>query len=68
MLINPKKKHTITAKEHHTAADYNPYEGKTVDGSIAHVFIRGKHMIDGGKFVGSKTHGQFLRRPPRNFN
>ena len=68
VLINPKKKHTITAKEHHTAADYNPYEGKTVDGSIAHVFIRGKHMIDGGKFVGSKSHGQFLRRPPRNFN
>ncbi len=68
VLINPKKKHTISIKNQHTAADYNPYEGKTVDGSIAHVFIRGKHMVDHDKFVGSKGHGQFLRRPPRNFN
>ncbi|MBI3552759.1 MAG: dihydropyrimidinase [Elusimicrobia bacterium] len=68
VLINPKKKHTISVKTHHTAADYNPYEGKTVDGSISHVFIRGKHMVDGDKFVGSKSQGQFLRRPPRNFN
>ncbi|MBI4386552.1 MAG: dihydropyrimidinase [Elusimicrobia bacterium] len=68
VLIDPKKKHTISAKTHHTAVDYNPYEGKTVAGSIAHVFIRGTHMVQGGKFIGRKGHGQFLKRPPRNFS
>ena len=66
VLIDPKKKHTISAKTHHTAADYNPYEGKTVAGSIAHVFLRGKHMVDGARFVGSDKQGQFLKRPPRS--
>jgi len=66
VLIDPKKKHTISAKTHHTAADYNPYEGKTVSGSIAHVFLRGRHMVDGTRFVGSQKHGRFLKRPPRS--
>ena len=66
VLIDPKKKHTISAKTHHTAADYNPYEGTSVSGSIAHVFLRGQHMVDGTKFVGSQKHGRFLKRPPRS--
>lgn len=68
VVIDPKKKHTISAKTHHTAADYNPYEGKTVSACIRDVFIRGAHMIENGKLAGSPKHGRFLRRSPRSFN
>lgn len=68
LIIDPKKKHTITAKNHHTNADYNPYEGKTVDGSIRDVFVRGAHMVEGEKFLGKVSSGQFLRRMPRASN
>lgn len=68
VLIDPKKKHTISAKTHHTAADYNPYEGTTVAGSIRDVFVRGAHMVENGRMIGSKKQGQFLRRAPRSFN
>ena len=68
VLIDPKKPHTITAKKHHSAADYNPYEGVTVRGSIADVFVRGQHMVSGDKLLGRTSHGKFLRRTPRNFD
>ena len=65
VLINPKKKHTISAQTHHTNVDYNPYEGKTVEGSIRDVFVRGVHMVTAEKLLGKTNHGQFLRRMPR---
>ncbi len=66
VLIDPKKKTTFSAKTHHTAADYNPYEGKTVAGAIRDVFIRGEHMVGGGRMTGRASHGSFLKRAPRS--
>ncbi|HVC08309.1 MAG TPA: dihydropyrimidinase [Elusimicrobiota bacterium] len=66
VLIDPKKKTTITAKKHHSAADYNPYEGKTVEGAIAAVFLRGEQMISGDAMTGSAKRGQFLKRAARS--
>jgi len=68
VLIDPKKKTTFSAKTHHSAADYNPYEGKTVSGAIRDVFVRGDLMVSGDKLVGRTSHGTFLRRAPRSFN
>ena len=67
VLIDPNKKTTFSAKTHHAKVDYNPYEGKTVSGAIAEVFVRGRHMVSGDKFVG-KLAGEFQRRAPRSFN
>ncbi|MBI4376325.1 MAG: dihydropyrimidinase [Elusimicrobia bacterium] len=64
VLIDPKKKHTISAKTHHARVDYNPYESRTVDGSIRHVFLRGKQMVDGDRLTGRPSEGRFLRRSP----
>jgi dihydropyrimidinase len=43
-------------------ADYAPFEGKTVIGAPAQVFSRGELIVDGGKGLGRKGRGQFVRR------
>ena len=67
VIIDPNKTHTFSVKNHHSAADYNPYEGVTVKGSIRDVFSRGDAMIEGGRWVGKTSHGRFLRRMPHSF-
>jgi dihydropyrimidinase len=67
VVIDPNKNHTFSLKNHHSAADYNPYEGVTVKGSIRDVFSRGDALVEGGKWVGSIRHGRFLKRTPRSF-
>jgi dihydropyrimidinase len=66
VVMDPKKKHTISAKTHHMNVDYNPYEGRTVAGSIKDVLIRGRAVVTGYKPVAVAPHGQFLKRPPRS--
>jgi dihydropyrimidinase len=44
--------------------DYNPYEGRTVQGSPSYVISHGEVIIDGENFVGTKGRGRFLRRGP----
>ena len=67
VVIDPNKHHTFSASTHHLAADYNPYEGKTVKGSICDVFVRGTALVEDGRWVGRTTHGKFLKRTPRSF-
>ncbi len=64
VIIDPKKTYKISVKTHHMNADYNPYEGKVVKGRIEDVFLRGKQMVDKGKFTGSLKDGKFLKRKP----
>jgi dihydropyrimidinase len=64
VVIDPNKRHTFTVKNHHSAADYNPYEGVTVKGSISDVFLRGTAMVRSERFVGRTSHGRFLKRGP----
>jgi dihydropyrimidinase len=44
--------------------DYNPYEGRTVNGSPSLVISNGEVIVDGNSFVGKKGAGRFLRRGP----
>lgn len=67
VIIDPNKPHTFSLKNHHSAADYNPYEGVTVKGSIRDVFSRGVAMVEGGKWAGKTSHGKFLKRTPRAY-
>ncbi|NNN05188.1 MAG: dihydropyrimidinase [Elusimicrobia bacterium] len=67
VVIDPNKPHTFSLKNHHSAADYNPYEGVTTKGSIRDVFSRGTALVSDGKWVGSPRHGKFLKRTPRTF-
>ena len=65
VILNPKKTVTIKHKDLHMKVDYNPYEGRKVKGFMQDVFVRGKHMVDNGAFVGNYSHGKFLKRAPR---
>lgn len=46
----------------HSDVDYNCYEGVEVAGDIALVMARGRVLIDGGEYHGSKGDGRYLKR------
>jgi dihydropyrimidinase len=62
VIFDPKKKMTISAKNHHMNVDYNSYEGMEVVGVTDTVLSRGKLVIENGKYVGKAGDGQFLKR------
>ena len=62
VIWDPKLKHTVMAKGHHSAVDYNLYEGMKVTGKPVKVFRRGMLLVDGDKWLGEKGSGQYLHR------
>ena len=42
--------------------DYSCYEGREVQGASDVVLSRGKVVIEGGKYTGTKGDGRFLKR------
>lgn len=68
VIWDAKARHTPSAKTHHMAIDYNLYEGIEMTGKPARVFLRGKLVVDGGRWLGAAGGGQFLRRAPAALN
>ncbi len=64
VLFDPNKRATLGVKTLHMKVDYNPYEGRTVQGSPSAVIVNGNVVIEGDTFVGKKGAGRFLRRGP----
>ncbi len=62
VIFNPNKKMTISAQTHHMNVDYNPYEGKQVQGVTETVLSRGKVVIENEKYVGKAGDGKYLKR------
>jgi dihydropyrimidinase len=62
VIFNPNKKMTISAQTHHMNVDYNPYEGKQVQGVPETVLSRGKVVIENEKYVGKAGDGKYLKR------
>jgi dihydropyrimidinase len=65
VIFNPDKKTTLSAKTLHMKVDYNPYEGREVQGVSETVISRGKVIVDNGKFTGRAGMGAFLKRAAR---
>ncbi len=65
VVFDPEKKQTLSAKSLHMKVDYNPYEGRTVQGVPETVLSRGEVVYEGGRYVGKKGRGRFLRRAAR---
>jgi len=42
--------------------DYNPYEGRTIQGAPAAVLSRGEVIVENGAFKGARGRGQFVKR------
>lgn len=53
---------TLSARTHHTNADYNLFEGIEVVGAPEAVLVRGQVVVDHDELVASPGWGKFLRR------
>ena len=58
-LAKPK---TISAATHHSACDYNLYEGTEVTGDVETVILRGNILIEEGELRASPGIGRFVQR------
>jgi len=64
IVFDPNWKGTISAKTSKHGVDYNPYEGFEQKGRAEKVFLRGKLIVDNGKYVGQLGGGKFIEREP----
>jgi dihydropyrimidinase len=62
VVINPDKKHVISAATHHMNVDYSAYEGWEVTGKVETVLLRGQVAVDAGQTKVAKGYGQFIKR------
>ena len=64
VIFDPERRTTLSAKTHHMRVDHSLYEGRTVTGVVDTVLLRGRVVIEGGRFVGRPGGGQFVARAP----
>jgi len=62
VIFDPKREHTISAKNHHMRVDYSMFEGIKVTGMPEIVFSRGRVLVEGDKFLGRPVQGEFIKR------
>jgi dihydropyrimidinase len=62
VIWDPDKKVTYGVAQAHQRTDYNLYEGWELTGMPEKVFLRGKLIVDGERWLGRKGGGQFLKR------
>jgi len=61
-IMNPTKKHTLSAKTHHMRTDYSAYEGREVTGKVETVLLRGKVAIENEQCLLQPGYGSFVKR------
>ncbi|AYF98559.1 dihydropyrimidinase [Protaetiibacter intestinalis] len=49
-------------KTHHMNMDHSAWEGYEIDGHVDTVISRGKVVVDGDRYLGSKGDGRFVKR------
>lgn len=64
VVIDPKLKKIITAKELHENVDYTPFEGIEIVGCPVMTISQGEVIVEHNKFVGEKGRGKFIKRNP----
>ena len=68
VLFNPDAKQTIRADKLHGNCDYTLLEGRTIQGRVEKVFLRGQLIVAGDQWKGRPGMGRFVRRgEPRLF-
>ena len=66
VIFDPEKKMRLSVETLHMKVDYNPYEGREVNGVTETVISRGRVIVDSGKFAGRVGGGSFLKRNARS--
>ncbi len=62
VIWDPEKHVKHGVAQSHQRTDYNLYEGWELAGYPEKVFLRGKLIVDGEKWLGKSGDGQFLKR------
>ncbi len=62
VIWDPKKRVEYGLAHSHQRTDYNLYEGWELTGYPQKVFLRGKMIVDGEKWLGKTGDGKFLKR------
>jgi dihydropyrimidinase len=62
VIYDPTATQTLGVDRHHMNMDYSAYEGVRIDGKVDTVVSRGTVVIEGDAYVGTKGHGQYLKR------
>jgi dihydropyrimidinase len=60
-ILDPAKKMIVTREMLHET-DYSPWEGHEVHAWPVMTILRGKVMVEAGRFLGEPTDGQYLYR------
>jgi dihydropyrimidinase len=63
-ILNPLGATRTGASEHHMNVDHSIFESLTLRGSVHAVYLRGRHLVQEGQWVGPEDGGQFVRRQP----
>jgi dihydropyrimidinase len=61
-VIDPNRRWTVRAEEHHMGGDYNAWEGWELGGKVVTTILRGTPLVENDRWVGSKTGGRYLPR------
>ena len=64
VIWDPDKKLVYGVDVAHQRTDYNLYEGWELQGYPEKVFLRGRCIVDGNRWLGKRGQGQFLARKP----
>lgn len=64
VIFDPHQEKRLTAEGLHQAVDYTPFANMTVRGWPRMVFLRGRKIIDGERFLGGPGQGKFIVRQP----
>ncbi|APW37955.1 dihydropyrimidinase [Rhodoferax koreense] len=62
VLFDPAASQTIYARDLHGNCDYTLLEGRTLQGKVEKVFLRGQLIVDGAQWQGREGMGQFVPR------
>ena len=62
VIWDSQKKVKYGVEKSHQRTDYNLYEGWELAGYPEKVFLRGRLIVDGEKWLGKRGHGKFLKR------
>jgi dihydropyrimidinase len=62
VVLDPQGQTVILAATQQQASDYTPFEGWRVPGRIRRVFLRGRPVVEDGRFIGRPGEGRFLQR------
>jgi dihydropyrimidinase len=60
-LLDPNEKRVVRKEDLHET-DYTPWEGHEVTAWPVMTILRGKVMVEGGRFFGEESDGQYLKR------